>query len=41
MGPKVDAAAQFIEAGGREAVISSLERAGDALAGRTGTRIVA
>ena len=41
MGPKVDAAAQFIEAGGREAVISSLERAEDALAGRTGTRIVA
>lgn len=41
MGPKVDAAAQFIEAGGREAVISSLERAADALAGRTGTRIVA
>jgi carbamate kinase len=41
MGPKVDAAAQFIEAGGREAVISSLERVGDAVAGRTGTRIVA
>jgi carbamate kinase len=41
MGPKVDAAAQFIEAGGREAVISSLERAADALARRTGTRIVA
>jgi carbamate kinase len=41
MGPKVEAAAQFIEAGGREAVISSLERAADALAGRTGTRIVA
>jgi len=41
MGPKVDAAAQFIEAGGREAVISSIERAGDALAGRTGTRVVA
>jgi carbamate kinase len=41
MGPKVEAAAQFIEAGGREAVISSLERAADAMAGRTGTRIVA
>ncbi len=41
MGPKVDAAAQFIEAGGREAVITSLERAADALAGRTGTRIAA
>jgi carbamate kinase len=41
MGPKVEAAAQFIEAGGREAVITSLERVADALAGRTGTRIVA
>jgi carbamate kinase len=41
MGPKVEAAAQFIEAGGREAVITSLDRLDDALAGRTGTRIVA
>lgn len=41
MGPKVEAAAQFIEAGGREAVITSLERAGDAAAGRAGTRVVA
>jgi carbamate kinase len=41
MGPKVEAAAQFVEAGGREAVITSLERAADALAGGAGTRIVA
>jgi carbamate kinase len=41
MGPKVDAAVQFVEGGGREAIITSLEGAADALAGRTGTRIVA
>jgi carbamate kinase len=41
MGPKVEAAAQFVEAGGREAVITSLERLADALAGRGGTRITA
>ncbi len=41
MGPKVEAAAQFVEAGGREAVITSLERVADAMAGDTGTRIVA
>jgi carbamate kinase len=41
MGPKVEAAAQFIDAGGREAVITSLERAADAMTGATGTRIVA
>ena len=41
MGPKVEAAAQFLEAGGRDALITSLDRVGDALAGGTGTRIVA
>jgi carbamate kinase len=41
MGPKVAAAARFVEAGGREAVITSLERAADAVEGRAGTRIVA
>jgi carbamate kinase len=41
MGPKVEAAAQFLEAGGREALITSLGRLGDALAGLTGTRVVA
>ncbi len=41
MGPKVDAAVRFVENGGREAIITSLERAGDALDGRAGTRIAA
>ncbi|MGD9695709.1 MAG: carbamate kinase [Thermoleophilia bacterium] len=41
MGPKAAAAIQFIEGGGREAIITSLERAPEALAGRAGTRIVA
>jgi carbamate kinase len=36
MGPKVDAACRFAEAGGR-AVITSLHRIGDALAGSAGT----
>jgi carbamate kinase len=41
MGPKVDAAVRFVEAGGREAIITSLERAREALDGRAGTRVVA
>jgi carbamate kinase len=41
MGPKIEAAAQFLEAGGREAIVTSLENIGAALAGDTGTRIVA
>lgn len=41
MGPKVDAAIRFIEGGGTAAVIGSLERAAEALAGSSGTRIVA
>lgn len=41
MGPKVEAAVQFVEGGGGRALITSMERAADALAGRTGTRIVA
>jgi carbamate kinase len=40
MGPKIDAAVQFVEGGGREAIITSLDGAADALAGRAGTRIV-
>lgn len=40
MGPKVEAAVQAVEAGAR-AIITSYEAAGDALAGRTGTEIVA
>jgi carbamate kinase len=41
MGPKVEAAVQFVEGGGSQAVITSLDGAADALAGRTGTRLVA
>ena len=41
MGPKVDAAIRFIEGGGRTAIVGSLGHAADALAGRSGTRIVA
>ncbi|WP_217914212.1 carbamate kinase [Miltoncostaea marina] len=41
MGPKIDAAARFAEASGGAAVVTSLERVEDALAGRAGTRIVA
>jgi carbamate kinase len=40
MGPKVEAAVQFVEQGGSEAVITSLPRLADAVAGRAGTRIV-
>jgi carbamate kinase len=40
MGPKVLAALRFLERGGPRAVITSLERLGDALAGTAGTEIV-
>ena len=40
MGPKMEAAVRFVEAGGREAIITSLERGPAALAGHAGTRIV-
>lgn len=39
MGPKVEAALRFVEGGGELAVITSLTMAGEALAGRAGTRI--
>jgi carbamate kinase len=41
MGPKIEAAVQFVEGGGTQAVITSLEGAAEALAGRTGTRVTA
>ena len=42
MGPKVEAALRFAEAGGqRRAIISALHVAVDALAGRTGTQVTA
>ncbi len=38
--PKIQAAVRFAESGpGREALITALEKAGDAIAGKTGTRI--
>ncbi len=39
MGPKVEACMRFVRWSGREAIITSLDKALDALEGRTGTRI--
>ena len=39
MGPKVGAAMKFVEDGGKRAIISSLDKAVDALEGKTGTII--
>jgi carbamate kinase len=39
MGPKVDAVCRFVEAGGERAVITSLDRIADAVAGKVGTRV--
>jgi carbamate kinase len=41
MGPKVEAACRFVEAGGERAVITSLDRIADAVAGRAGTVVEA
>jgi carbamate kinase len=40
MGPKVEAAIRFLEGGGRQAIITSLDRTGAALEGTAGTHIV-
>jgi carbamate kinase len=40
MGPKVEAALEFIEHGGTAAVITSLDRVTEAVAGRAGTQIL-
>ena len=40
MGPKVRAAIDFLEHGGDEVIITSLEKVGEALEGKSGTRIV-
>jgi carbamate kinase len=40
MGPKVAAAAQFVQRGGKRAVIAAIENIEKAVAGRTGTQIV-
>jgi carbamate kinase len=39
MGPKVEAAMQFVEKGGEKTIISSLSKAVDAFEGKTGTII--
>ncbi len=41
MGPKIEAAMRFVRAGGGEAIVTSLECAGAAIQGKTGTRIIA
>ena len=38
--PKVQACMQFVEATGKEAMITLLEKAKDAINGKTGTRVV-
>jgi carbamate kinase len=40
MGPKIKAAIDFLERGGKEVLITSIEKIVDAFAGKTGTRIV-
>ncbi len=40
MGPKIESAIRFLESGGDRVIITSLEMAEDALAGKAGTRIV-
>jgi carbamate kinase len=40
MGPKIEAALGFVERGGERAIITSLDKAVDALNGKTGTHIV-
>jgi carbamate kinase len=39
MGPKVESAIEFLNMGGKKAIITSMERAADALAGKAGTTI--
>jgi len=41
MGPKIQAALDFLELGGGEVLITSTDRLASALRGETGTRIVA
>ena len=41
MGPKIQAALEFLETGHGDVLITSPDRLADALAGRTGTRLVA
>lgn len=40
MGPKVEAAINFVKNGGKEAIITSIDKAWDALEGKTGTHVI-
>ncbi len=40
MGPKIEAAIEFLESGGKKVVISSVDKMSEAIAGRTGTEII-
>jgi carbamate kinase len=40
MAPKIQAVVRYLEAGGKEAIITNPENIGRALKGETGTRIV-
>lgn len=40
MGPKIEAAILFLQKGGKNVIITSMDKLQDALAGKTGTRIV-
>ena len=39
MGPKIESAVMFLKSGGERAIIASLEKAEDGLAGKSGTTI--
>jgi carbamate kinase len=41
MGPKIEAAIMFLQKGGKNVIITSIDKLQDAIAGKTGTRIVA
>ncbi len=40
MGPKVQAVLRFLRAGGKQAIVTSLENLGDAVEGKIGTRVI-
>ena len=40
MGPKIEAACQFVENGGKRALITDIFTIADALEGKTGTQVV-
>jgi len=40
MGPKVEAAVQFLQSGGKRAVIASIEEIEKAVSGQAGTEVV-